>query len=71
MITVKVGKLPGILVEVSLNGDRTVRAALTAAGMLDQVGGNSLRVNTAEATLDTPVDAGDSVLIVNKVKGNL
>lgn len=71
MITVKVGKLPGILVEVSLNGDRTVRAALTAAEMLDQVGGNSLRVNTAEATLDTIVSEGDSVLIVNKVKGNL
>ena len=55
MITVKVGKLPGVLVEVVLNGDRTVRAALTAAGMLDQVGANSLRVNTAEATLDSPV----------------
>ena len=67
-ITVKVGKLPGAVQEIALNGDRTVRAALTAAELAPA--GFQIRVNGADADLDTTVSNGSTIFLVKKIKGN-
>ena len=67
-VSVRVGKLPGRIVEVALNGDRTVAAALEAAELSSE--GFEVRVSGRPATLDTPVTEGDTVLLVRPVKGN-
>ena len=67
-ITVKVGKLPGTIQEIALNGDRTVRAALTAAEL--NATGFQVRVNGADADMDTTVTNGATIFLVKKIKGN-
>lgn len=67
-ITVRVGRLPGRITEIALNGDRTVAAALQAAE-LDSAG-YEIRVNAALAALDTVLEDGSTVLLVKQVKGN-
>jgi sulfur carrier protein ThiS len=67
-ITVRIGKLPGRIVEVALNGDRSVAAALEAAE-LDQAG-YEVRVNATPADTATILEDGDTLLLVKKVKGN-
>jgi len=67
-ITVKVGKLPGTISEIALNGDRTVKAALQAAEL--NPAGFQVRVNGADADLDTTVRDGSTIFLVKKIKGN-
>lgn len=67
-ITVKVGKLPGRIEEISLNGDRTVQAALDAAGLSAE--DLEIRVNGDSADYNDEVDDGDHILLVKKIKGN-
>jgi sulfur carrier protein ThiS len=67
-ITVKVGKLPGTIKEIALNGDRTVRAALQAAELVAT--GYQIRVNGSDADLDTRLYEGQNVFLVKKIKGN-
>jgi sulfur carrier protein ThiS len=67
-ITVKVGKLPGAIQEIALNGDRTVAAALTAASL--EVGECEVRVNASAASPETTVSNGDTILLVKKIRGN-
>lgn len=67
-ITVKVGQMPGEIVSIALNGERTVTAALEAAA-LDHTG-YEIRVNGAPADPGTALNDGDTVLLVRKVKGN-
>jgi len=67
-ITVKVGKLPGQIKEVVLNGDRTVQAAVGAAEL--DASGHEIRVNTGTGALDTVLREGDTVLLVRKIRGN-
>lgn len=67
-ITVRVGKLPGRITEVALNGDRKVSAALSAAEL--DAAGFEVRVNGQSATPDTVVENNDTVLLIKKIKGN-
>ena len=67
-ITVRVGKLPGVINEIVLNGDRTVGAALSAAGL--DPSGFEIRVGGAAASPDSRLTHGQTVLLVQRVKGN-
>lgn len=67
-ITIKVGKLPGAVLEIALNGDRTVQAALAAANLSPQ--GFEIRVDGESATSRTELEDGSTVLLVKKIQGN-
>lgn len=67
-ISVRVGKLPGRISEVALNGERTVSAALAGAEITSD--GHEIRVNGASADANTLLSDGDTVLLVKKIKGN-
>lgn len=67
-IGVRVGRLPGVIQNVVLDGGRKVRDALAGAE-LDHVG-YEIRVNSGEATLETDLKDDDTVLLVRKVRGN-
>jgi hypothetical protein len=68
-ITIKIGKLPGRIVEISLNGGRTVADAIEAAEIGD-VAGYEVRANGAPATMTTVLSNGATVLLLKKIKGN-
>lgn len=68
MIEVRVGKLPGRIQDIALNGDRTVAAALTAAEL--DATGQDIKVNSAPATLETTLNEGDQVILCKRIKGN-
>ena len=67
-IQVKVGRLPGKISEIVLDGERTVSAALQAAE-LDSAG-YEIRVNGQVTDPATELHDGDVVLLVKKIKGN-
>lgn len=68
-ITVSVGRVPGPSVEVNLNGGRTVKDALQAAGMtLDDR--SEIQVNGSPGTPETAVTNGAIILLVKRVTGN-
>lgn len=67
-ITVRVGQLPGRIQEIALNGERTVSAAVGAAGFAAD--GFQIKVNSEDAALDTAVKEGDVILLVRKITGN-
>lgn len=66
---VRIGKLPGRIFEVALNGDNTVAAALAGAGL--SASGFTLRVNGRDATTSTRLYNGDTVYLTTMVKGNM
>ena len=66
-ITVRVGRLPGRIEEIALNGDRTVEAALVAADL--EAEGYQVKLNGEDATFEDAVKAGDTILLVRKVSG--
>lgn len=66
-IEIKVGQLPGQIGNYVLGEDRTVQAALEAAG-LD--GGGEVRVNGEPAALDKTLRQGDTVLVTAEIRGN-
>jgi len=68
MINIRVGRLPGRIVEIALNGERTVATALATAGL--DPAGYEIRVQGAPATPATTLSEGDLVLLVKKIKGN-
>jgi hypothetical protein len=78
MITVKIGKLPGTIRDIALPPGSNVAAAIEAAaikapiaaGDVGGTGGWDVRVNAEEATPDTRLADGDTVLLVKKIKGN-
>ncbi len=67
-ISVRIGRLPGRISEITLNGDRTVATALATAGLTAD--GYEVRVQGAPATPATVLNEGDLVLLVKKIKGN-
>jgi sulfur carrier protein ThiS len=67
-IEVKVGRLPGRIETIALNGDRRVSTALEAAGL--DAEGYEVRVNGNPASMDTDLTAGQTVLLTQKIKGN-
>ncbi len=69
-ITVKVARVPGKLVEVELNGGRTVADALKGAGF-SQKDSEEVRVNSVDREMDYELKAGDKVTLIRNVEGNL
>jgi len=67
-ITVRVGCLPGRIEEIALNGDRSVAAALEAAGL--DATGYEVRVGGVSAGMDRVLSTGETVLLVKQIKGN-
>lgn len=67
-ITVRVGKLPGRIMDIALNGGRTVADALNGADLYSD--GFEIRVNGAPADLEYNLANGDTVLLVKKITGN-
>ena len=66
-ITVRVGRLPGRIEEIALNGARTVQAALEASDLSAE--GYQIKVNGEDAAFEDAVKAGDTILLVRKVSG--
>lgn len=67
-ITIRVGRLPGRIAEIVLNGDRTVATALSVAGLTAD--GYDIRVQGRPADATTTLTEGDLILLVKKIKGN-
>lgn len=67
-IEVRVGRLPGTIQTIALNGDRSVKTALTAAGLSSD--GYDIRVNGQTAHADSTLRQGDTLLLVRRIKGN-
>ena len=67
-ITVRVGRLPGRIAEIALNGGRSVADALAAAE-LDPTG-YEVRVDGSPADASTQLADGQTLLLVKKIKGN-
>ena len=65
---VRVGRLPGRIDSIILNGGRKVKDAIEGAGL--SADGHEIRVNGVEATVDTDLNQGDTVLLVRKIRGN-
>lgn len=68
-ISVKVGKLPGRIHTIGLNGGRTVKDALEGAG-ITSIDGFEIKVNSKNGTLDTTLKNGAVVILVKRIKGN-
>jgi hypothetical protein len=67
-ITVRVGRIPGKIEDVVLNGERTVETALRAVGInWDDA---EIRVNDTVAELETELKNGDHVLVAEDIQGN-
>ena len=67
-ITVRIGKLPGRIDQIGLNGGRKVRDALVGATL--DADGYEIKVNATPANAETDLKEGDIVLLVRKVRGN-
>ena len=68
-ITVKVARVPGKLVEVELNGGRTVADALTGVGF-SKKDSEEVRVNSVDRGMDYELKAGDKVTLLRSIEGN-
>lgn len=65
---VRVGTMPGRINEYAVLADATVEDVLEIADLTAE--GYQIKVNGEMATLDTPVNDGDLVLLVKQIKGN-
>jgi len=68
-ITIKVARVPGKLVEVELNGGRTVADALTGAGF-SKKDSEEIRVNSVDREMDYELKNGDKVTLLRNIEGN-
>ena len=66
---VSIGKIPGEIREMPVNGRMTIRALFIAIGIqnLDRC---EIQSNGQETDLDEVVEAGDTVLAIAKIRGN-
>lgn len=67
-INVKVGQVPGKIVDIVLNGGRKIADALQVADLNPR--GREVRVNARLVEGDPDLQEGDMVLVVGKIKGN-
>jgi len=68
-ILIKVGRTGARVIEVVLNGDRTVEAAINAAG-LSKKDSEIIQVNGEEVDdLDMDLSDGDRVVLVKNIEG--
>ena len=65
---VKVGKLPGVIKEVTLSEGDTVKDILDKVDMSPE--GYEVRLNSRPAGMGEVVGPGDQVLLVKKIQGN-
>lgn len=71
VINVRVGLLPGEMKDIILNGERTVRAAMTGAEIdTYEADGHEVRVNGQPSDLETVLKEGDTVIFVRSIEGN-
>ena len=68
-ITVRIGKLPGQIIDVALNGGRTVADAVSGANY-GSVSDYEIRVNSVVGNLRTELKESDTVLLIRKIAGN-
>lgn len=68
-IEVRVGKLPGVIQDIALNGDRTVEAALNAAE-IEYDDDNDIQLNGQSACLEDEVSNNDEIFVFSRIKGN-
>lgn len=64
---VRVARVPGLVKEVALNGERTVAAACDVAEVSTD---GMIHVNGSVASPQTPVSDGDRITISAGAKGN-
>ena len=69
MITVKICRIPGTTQEVALNGDRSVGAALDAAGETLR-DGEVAKINNEPAALSQTLTGGEIIVLAKGAKGN-
>jgi len=69
-VVVKVGRIPGPLTDVVLNGDHTVAGALHLANVSAPGAGEGVYISGTKAEMDDVVSDGDRVYIARMVKGN-
>jgi len=70
-ILVKVGRTGARIIEVALNGDRTVEAAINAAG-LSKKDSEIVQVNGEEVDdMDMDLSNGDRVILVKNIQGGV
>ena len=68
---VKVGRTGARIIEVALNGDRTVEAAINAAG-LSKKDSEIVQVNGEEVDdMDMDLSNGDRVILVKNIQGGI
>ncbi len=67
-ITVKVGRSGSRVVEVALNGERSVEAALRAAGITKKES-EEINVNGEEVELDYELEDEDRIILVKNIEG--
>ena len=65
---VKVGKVPGTVVEVAVDNGHDVQAICAEANI--DPAGLEVRINGRIAELDATVNNGDTILLAEKIKGN-
>ena len=65
---VRVGRVPGPIREIVLDGGRQVRDALEGAGIPTD-DASEIRVNGVNAELNQELNDGDTVLVLRKVRG--
>ena len=65
---VKVGKVPGTVVEVAVVNGHDVQAICAEANI--DPAGLEVRINGRIAELDATVNNGDTILLAEKIKGN-
>ncbi len=66
-IMVRVGRLPGVIQTVALNGGRKVRDAFEGAN-IESRQGDAVMVNTAPANMEDDLSEGDTVLLVRRIR---
>ena len=70
-ITVKVMKIPGTSTDVSLNGDRTVGAALAAAkNIIGDTRDHEIRVNGEVVSASPALRGGELIILASRPNGN-
>jgi len=65
---VKVGKVPGTVIEVAVDNGYDVQQICAAADI--DPAGLEVRVNGRVAELDAAIQNGDTILLAEKIKGN-
>ncbi len=67
-IRVTVIDFPGVVKDVALNGDRTVRTAIELAGVDSE--GKQVQISGQRVSFEHELEDGDTVMVLKKITGN-